>query len=372
MLFTITGLVFVTYTLHAAYLNLLWVHNVREAVKLMNENIIWSSVQSGNTIPKKKEAASSFGLDTAITYLTYAQQLQGHSVSTYYLTGVVYAAQQNWQRAVESFAYMYSISSNPQLPGWASLLADEWLGKHFRKLEPLYKADGFNSLQLEMLQSADKALLQRNFTGASQLYQTTITELLPKESPDIPVDLLFRSTIAAALSSDKNTEKLLELLQSKENSFFVPTIVNPFFIEGGQLRWMTPADPPTVTFGTKLNFPYGGEVGTMWWAGQAVSLIFIPESGSYSVVFKLLNKGVPIELIIGVDGAMLQSVTLGEDDEAAAEAKLEAKWCKGFHTINIWFLNNDGAIGIEKDAFIESVSVSLQSANSCNNNICFR
>jgi tetratricopeptide (TPR) repeat protein len=359
------AILFAISTLYEAIHNFYWCHNIREAIVKMNEGLSFPSIQVGNVPPKLKNAASKSTLDTALLYLMQGKKWNPNSKPTYYLIGLVHAAQGDWQHAVESFANMYSIFPNPQLPGWVSVLTEEWLGKHFLKLEPFYKAHGFNSLQLELLQSADIALLRRQFKAASQIYESVIKDIQSNERLTIPDDLLFRSTYAAALSAGKDIEELSKLLENNKNDSFLSMDANTSYIEGGQFRWMTPINPPTVTFGTKLNFPYNGKIGTMWWAGQAASLFFISEDARYEILFKLLHNGTaPIELLIGVDGAMIQNVTLIDDNRTMGEARFESVLCEGFHSINVWFLNNDGFNGIEKDAFIESVTVRRQVRNA--------
>jgi hypothetical protein len=61
---------------------------------------------------------------------------------------------------------------------------------------------------------------------------------------------------------------------------------------------------------------------------------------------------------------MIQNVTLIDDNRTMGEARFESVLCEGFHSINVWFLNNDGFNGIEKDAFIESVTVRRQVRNA--------
>lgn len=353
----IIGLTLAVYILYMAILNLLWISNVREAVTLMNQEIIWPSTQFGKAVPKKKEVTSVLKLNLALTHLARAQTWQNKSRSTHYLAALVYAAQDKWQRAAESLANAQSISAQ-QMPGWASLLANEKLGTSFSKLEPIYKAEGFSARQLHLFREADRALLNAQFLTASRTYQLAMTGV---ESANIPIDLLFRYTIAASISNDNSRDRLLMLMQHKDNSFFIHKVVNMLQIDGDQLRWMTPVSPPTVTFGTKLNYPYGGKIGTMWWAGQAASLISVASNDSYQLSFTLLPSGKPpVEMVIGMDGTMLRSVTLGKENAPWEVFNFEIYLHKGFHTINIWFLNNDDSSGAEKDAFIESITVSRQ------------
>lgn len=170
--------------------------------------------------------------------------------------------------------------------------------------------------------------------------------------------LAFQATIAAILSGSPDATSWLETLHLQDPTFQVFTVQDTTLINGSRLRWWSDI-AKDVTYGTPLSYPLDtANEGMFWWTGQALTVIAIPQTGSYNIQLQLRHSNPPpVEVAFGIDGQQLHHISLTRGDNSWETVHFEIHLTKGWHTLHLWFLNDGIKDGKDRDAAIAWVKL---------------
>lgn len=329
--------------------NLAWDYNVKQAATLMNHWLIFDRAPIAPDLPgialglpqvKETSPQAIAAFDAVENHLTAAIKLYPNRALAYRLAGQMYAAKGQWQQAVHAFEQAYAHSARNPLMAWELVQSLEQVDPGSTQLKSLYATIGFSTPQF--LTIADVALQSGKFIKADLYYRYAVMASDTGENNEQSFALLFRRTIAATLSNAPDSTDLVAVTQRQEPTFNVYSLTDNLQLDGAQLHWLTPIAPPTVTFGTALNYPLSGATGTFWWTGQGTALIAVQQTGNYQIAFHVQHRDPPpVQMALGVDGIKMQTVALTRGDNSWETVNLSVNVKKGFHSISLWFLNDE-------------------------------
>lgn len=361
---SLAAIMFIVVMNRSAIREIVWAYHIKYALTDMQEALIWSSEARSDffvsrlafALPKLKSQPSITLLSTIMDQLSAASYWRPNHPQAYRLKGQVYAAQGKWQEAGESFERAYSLSvRNPLLP-WETTLAFDQMEKQGLQDKSSYINAGLDSIQFLLV--ADSFLQDGEFAIANRNYKRALMSGEIQDVHQQAFGVIFAETIAAVMSHDPETPEFLAAARQKDPTFEVYTVTNTLHLNGAQLRWMTPIDPPTITFGTSLNYPYSGTNGIFWWTGQAAALISVEQSGVYTLSVNALHHvPPPVKIAIGIDGVQLKFASLARGDNSWETLTLPIRLHQGFHIINIWYLNNAKVGDQDRDGIIEWIGL---------------
>ena len=203
-----------------------------------------------------------------------------------------------------------------------------------------------------MLQNADAAFAGRDFATAYAWYARCA-----RVWPEWPFDRLFKRAISATLVGAADAPMLLDTARQLDPTFSVYPLAKHLQIEGLQLRWIA-SEASAVPPGTPLSYGSKRSVGMFWWSGEAVAVVSADRAGLYTLNVRLRHsKPAPVQMAVGVDGRLLQRITLAHGDDSWQTIAIPVRFSSGLHTINVWFLNNEIVEGVDRDAAIDWITI---------------
>jgi hypothetical protein len=172
-------------------------------------------------------------------------------------------------------------------------------------------------------------------------------------------DFLFRETIAAIRSQDADVPALLAELSKRDNSFhFFSTDYLPK-IDGVAFRWMDQIGDE-VTYGTPLTNDGTGTAGFLWWTGQATAVLSVERDGNYIISARVRHGDPPpVEMALGIDGKQLEVLSLMRGDNSWETVHLPVSLKKGFHTIDVWYSNDEIVNGKDRNAAVSWIATEI-------------
>ncbi len=177
------------------------------------------------------------------------------------------------------------------------------------------------------------------------------------EAPPLPFDLVFRIAVAAAQVQSPDARRLLAEVRERDTTFQVYSVQASARIDGTAFRWMNPIGDQ-VTYGTPLSNGGSGSAGFFWWAGQATAVISVEQDGDYILRMRLRHSDPPpVEMALGVDGKRLEPITLSQGNNSWETVSLPVTLAAGYHTVDIWYLNNAIVNGKDRDGAVEWVTI---------------
>ncbi len=180
------------------------------------------------------------------------------------------------------------------------------------------------------------------------------------EATPLPFDLMFRLAIAAASVQSPDARRLLAEVRERDATFQVYSVQPSMRIDGVSLHWMNQIGD-AVTYGTPLSNGGSGTAGFLWWSGQATALVSVEQDGDYLLRIQVRHGDPPpVEMAIGVDGKQLELITLARGDNSWETVSLPVTLTSGYHTVDIWYLNNAIVNGKDRDAAVEWVEIERQ------------
>lgn len=221
-----------------------------------------------------------------------------------------------------------------------------------------WRAGGLDSSQFIGL--GDDAFKQRHWADAFAWY-TRVGDLGTRTGGDqpLPFDLLFREMFAAALAQSADAQPLLNAVRTRDSTFRVYSLQDNLTIQGTGFRWMTPlGDGKDANYGIPLSNGGSGTAGFLWWNGQAMALLSVAQAGNFSLRARLQDGAPPpVEMAIGVDGQQLEQITLSRGDDSWETLTLPVSLAEGFHSIDVWYLNDAIIDGRDRNAGVEWVTI---------------
>lgn len=194
--------------------------------------------------------------------------------------------------------------------------------------------------------SADQALHSKLYWKAYTYYLTGQRYLDLRQ-----FDHYFKIAIAALLSGHQDTLYWLHAAQELDSSFRIYTLQDRLKIEGGDLRQMLPISNfmPGMSISSAES---SNNSGILWTNGEAVAVIWVAETGHYSLRFPLRNRGTPTLVAeFGIDKQTIRQIYLSLKDNSWETFETTVHLTRGFHLFNISFLN---------DVFTETESRDLE------------
>jgi tetratricopeptide (TPR) repeat protein len=226
-----------------------------------------------------------------------------------------------------------------------------------------WQAGGFSSVQA--LARGDEALGQSRMLEALVWYERYQWFADSNaEAPPLPFELVFRLAVAAASVQNPDARQLLAEVRERDATFQVYSVEPSARIDGTAFRWVSP-NGGEVACGTPLSNGGSGSAGFLWWTGQATALISVEQAGDYLVRTRVRHSDPPpVEMAIGVDGKQLEPITLARGDDSWETVSLPVTLAAGYHTVDIWYLNNAIVNGQDRDAAVEWVEIERQVSHS--------
>lgn len=150
----------------------------------------------------------------------------------------------------------------------------------------------------------------------------------------------FKTAISAVLSNSSDALLWLKTAQSCDSSFQFYTLQNKLKIEGGNFRHIKSASN-SVSGELIANPENDDNSGILWTNGQALVVVSVIQTGSYNLQLSLRNRGTPpIIAEVGVDERPVRTISLNRGDNSWDTFEIPLVLEHGFHTLNIWFLND--------------------------------
>ncbi len=222
-----------------------------------------------------------------------------------------------------------------------------------------WQAGGSSAAQF--LARGDEALEQSRMAEALVWYQRYQWYAdSDAETTPLPFALFFRELVAAASVQSPDVRRLVAEVRERDATFQVYSVQPSARIDGAAFRWMNQIGD-AVTYGTPLSYGASGSAGIFWWSGQATGLISVEQAGDYMVRARVRHGDPPpVEMAIGVDGKQLEPITLARGDNSWETVSLPVSFTSGYHTVDIWYLNNAIVNGKDRDAAVEWVEIERQ------------
>jgi tetratricopeptide (TPR) repeat protein len=168
---------------------------------------------------------------------------------------------------------------------------------------------------------------------------------------------LFTHAVAAILANRPESQEYIARLQMGDRFFTVYDLQDSPQIEGRQLRWLHSAEGQ-LSPGTPLATNSQSTAGIFWWSGQAFVLLHSPRDGAYLVDLRVQHsKPAPIQLAVGADSRQLQTLTLSRGDNSWETVSVPVQLSQGWHTLDIWFLNNGIVDGVDRNAIVDWIQL---------------
>lgn len=200
-----------------------------------------------------------------------------------------------------------------------------------------------------MIDRGDHEWLDRHFPKAIVWYQRSLKSVAAMSD-----GLAFRVLVASIIEENGNTQDLTSW--AEKIGIVVPLVRQngTTLIPGGDFHWMDPMPEFGIESGTLLSFPGGSEFGTLWWQGEAVSIVNIVDSGQYELSAMLFNSTPPpISVQIGIDGQDFIPASLTKGDMTPETISRVVSLAKGLHTIQVRYENDAVLQGLDRNAIIE-------------------
>ena len=221
-----------------------------------------------------------------------------------------------------------------------------------------WRAAGIDASQL--LAAGDSAFNRSQWSEAADWYERARWYAgTTGAGGQVPFDLLFRQAVAAALAQRREASELLAEVQGRDGKFQAYILQDSVRIDGVEFRWMTLiGDGKDANYGTPLSNGGSGTAGFLWWDGQETALLDVAQDGNFTLRAHLRDSDpAPVEMAIGIDGRPLEQITLSRGDDSWETVTLPISLTRGFHSIDLRFLNDAIVNGKDRNAVAEWVTV---------------
>lgn len=144
------------------------------------------------------------------------------------------------------------------------------------------------------------------------------------------------------------------LVDEQETAVTIHPVSSTTRFEGENLQWMMDLPPNNMEAGDPLSdFPTGSpEIGVMWWAGPAVTIIQVPETATYEITIRArANSPGPVTLQVEKDDIPIDRFNLDPGNPEWSELKTATVLTAGSHLLVLRFMQDTG------DALIDWVQL---------------
>ncbi len=286
----------------------------------------------------------------ALHYFEQAQQWSPDSPAIYRQLAEAHLLLQQPDAAITALERAYSLQPE-------SLLIQQELAQAYAAGGRAAQADAMwnrkGLLASQALAMADDFYAQHRYADALSWY-----ERARRLQPDLPFDMTFKAAITAVLARSPTAQNWLTAAQAHDSSFTVPKLTKRLDIPGTELRWMNHYPEHQLTYGMPLAYATDGTVGVFWVAGEALSVLEVPQAGDYLLQVQVLQSTPPpIELAIGANGRVLQQARLERGDASWETIAVPLRLDPGLNTVHLWFLNDAVIDGQDRNAIIAKITI---------------
>lgn len=202
----------------------------------------------------------------------------------------------------------------------------------------------------QVLSTADQAFNRTGYLSAAYWYRAYAANV-----DEVPTAVLLRWAMAASVSG-------LPLPESASQSLpaFPIAAQGKTQIEAKYFRWLREIASYHVSYGDRLVDHPGSDpsIATMWWSGDAVIIIHVPESGKYGITINAQNTlPPPVQMNLAIDLAPVYPFEMDRGDMSWQEFQHTVVLSAGFHVVGLRYLNNAIVNGKDRDAVIDWIEL---------------
>ena len=345
-----------TYYLYTAVIFGFWAYHVDSAGRILYDTLESQSIGIFRAPYPPKPNASLEDLRSAIAHLDEAVHWRPDQGLPYKLAFVAHSALGEWEGAAASLEAASTLSDTNSLAKWevAVPLVEFALQPAANQLR--YSEARSDLGNFLLLYSADAALGAGETRQAERSYSDFVDTVYGSDYDSLPGDLLYRYLVAANVSGAEEAPRLMLAMSARDPAFHSWVVSPTMQIPGAQLRLLSSPGSNDATYGKLLGI--GGAYGILPWSGRASALVYTPTAATYSIAYDLVHSSPPSVLLkLGVDGRPLSSVELARGDDSVERFTITANLDQGFHTIDLWYENDDVVNGHNRDAVIASIEI---------------
>lgn len=173
----------------------------------------------------------------------------------------------------------------------------------------------------------------------------------------LPPSLQFRNAIAS-IAAQMPMPRHVDL-----QMITIHTFTQDLQVEAETLQWLIQRPRAGITFGDPLQKAPSADptTGTLWWDGAAVTLIQVPQTGTYRVTLKARHTGpAPIKLQLEHNLQPLGRFSLNREDQSWELLEVTTFLEAGIHCIGVRFLNDGEIRGIDRNAVVDWIRLQLR------------
>lgn len=285
-------------------------------------------------------------LQQAISHLEAARKYDARLTQTYLLLGRAYCLDGQLENAIDAYqAYTRLRPQNP-LGHLESGLAYSMASQTVVVSE--WQAAGITPEQI--LSTAEQAFNRKDYRSATFWYRQSAASI-----KDLPIAVLLRWAMAASISGQELPDKAYQTLPV----FPISDTANTR-IEAEYFRWLREIASYHVSFGDRLVDHPGSDpsIATMWWSGDAVIIIQVPESGKYAITINAQNTlPPPVQMNLTIDLGPVYPFEMDRGDMSWQEFQHTVFLSAGFHVVGLRYLNNAIVNGKDRDAVIDWIEL---------------
>lgn len=301
-----------------------------------------SQIETGGSYNEKE-------IDNIIEMLQFTTQIMPKETISWRYLARAYKIKKRYKDAIEVLKRASSIAPNSIIINHEVLFLYEHTNDLAGMME-VSKTLGYN--EETWISIGDYRLDEGNFEEALRWYEKAV-----EYNPQLIGETSFRLAIAAISSARSGFGDAIERYNNLIMPFLVSTIDEQGSVLGSQFRWTS-----------GHNIPSSGTDGFLWWNGRVSSVIYVEKAGFYSVRLTVCNlRPPPIDMAFGVNGRIVEQLSLTAGDNTWAEFEMVLFLDKGFSTLDAWFLNDGYINGEDRNAALRKVELFLLTNDSNGN-----
>ncbi|WP_298815304.1 tetratricopeptide repeat protein [uncultured Chloroflexus sp.] len=282
-------------------------------------------------------------LAEAIVYLQPAAEHESNDPLTLRYLARAYRASGQQEKAITVLERARYLNPNSLLVKWELVFAYRDAGRPDYLLE---KELGYSPEAL--IVAAEQGLESEHYQETLQLYSH-----LAKHWPEhYSQEMAFCHLIAAISLLDGLPDFLRESEEKFTRYYAVGDGIPHSIVPGFELRWVYP------NCGTLLNSQHGGADAIFWWGGRGSIIVEVRQPGLYQFHVSALNDDPPpVEMLFGINGRPVHSVSLTKGDRSWETIVLTIPLSKSVVSFDVWFVNDFADPVVDRNASISQVEI---------------